>query len=64
MSRRLRRFLREQDGQDIIEYSLLMVFIVIACMWFVGSGRTAVNTIWTNSANTVSTASSTASSAH
>jgi Flp pilus assembly pilin Flp len=37
---------REEDGQDLIEYSLLITFIAIACAALVGSGRPAVNTIW------------------
>jgi len=38
----------EQDGQDIIEYSLLICFIAIAVMWVIGSTRPAVNAVWTN----------------
>lgn len=53
MSHWIRRFWSEEDGQDIIEYSLLITFIAIACMWFVGSGRNAVNGIWTASNSTV-----------
>ena len=41
------RFLREDNGQDLIEYSLLMAFIAIACLALVGAGRPAVNAIWT-----------------
>ena len=39
-------FCREEQGQDLIEYSLIIMFIAIATMVLVGSGRTAVNTIW------------------
>jgi len=45
----LRRFCIEEDGQDIIEYSLLICFVAIACMWFVGEGRDPVKGIWTTS---------------
>ena len=54
MHEQLRRFWRDESGQDMIEYSLLITFIAIACMWFVGSGRNAVTGIWTT-ANGVTT---------
>lgn len=48
--------LREEDGQDIVEYSLLIVFVAIATMWIMGSGRPAVNQIWQNANKTISNA--------
>lgn len=56
----LRRFWTEEQGQDLIEYSLLITFIAIACMWFVGAGRDPVNTIWTSANNTVTSAATAA----
>jgi Flp pilus assembly pilin Flp len=59
MAQYLYNFWRDDEGQDLIEYTLLICFIAIACLAFVGSGRTAVNSIWTtsssqlNSANTI-----------
>jgi Flp pilus assembly pilin Flp len=47
----IRQFQADESGQDIIEYSLLICFIAIACMFMVGAGGPAVNAIWT-SANT------------
>jgi Flp pilus assembly pilin Flp len=46
MAQRVYGFLRDDGGQDLIEYSLLIMFIAIACMALVGSGRPAVNTVW------------------
>jgi len=60
MAAYLQNFWREEDGQDLIEYSLLITFIAIACAAVLGAGRPAVNGIWmgTNNqlaqANTVS----------
>jgi Flp pilus assembly pilin Flp len=51
MAQRLRDFWQEEDGQDLIEYSLLITFIAIACLALVGAGRPAVNGVWTR-ANT------------
>ena len=48
MAQLFMRFLREEDGQDIIEYSLLITFIAIASMWLLGAGQPAVNKIWQN----------------
>jgi Flp pilus assembly pilin Flp len=56
MPARFRRFWIEEEGQDLIEYTLLMTFIVIACMWFVGAGHDPVNGIWTTANNSVTTA--------
>ena len=49
MARRMCNFWNEQDGQDIIEYSLLITFIAIAVMFVMGSTRPAVNSIWQSS---------------
>jgi len=49
-----RRFWGEEEGQDLIEYSLLITFIAIACMWFVGAGHDSVNGIWTTANNSIS----------
>jgi len=53
------RFWTDDAGQDIIEYSLLITFIVIACMWFVGAGRDPVNGVWTTANSTISSANTT-----
>jgi Flp pilus assembly pilin Flp len=56
------RFLREDNGQDLIEYSLLMAFIAIACLALVGAGRPAVNAIWTHGNSQLANAASVATS--
>jgi Flp pilus assembly pilin Flp len=56
----MRRFWREESGQDLIEYSLLITFIAIACMWFVGAGRDPIQGVWTTSNSHISTANATA----
>jgi Flp pilus assembly pilin Flp len=56
MAQWLRRFLDDEQGQDIIEYSLLITFIAIACMWFVGAGRDPIAGMWTTANNHVSAA--------
>lgn len=51
MQQFLYSFWREEDGQDLIEYSLLITFIAIACAALLGSGRPMVNSIWQVSNN-------------
>jgi len=52
------RFVREEAGQDIIEYSLLAAFISISGYLILQSIGSSVNTIYTN----VQTATTTAAS--
>jgi Flp pilus assembly pilin Flp len=55
------QFWRDESGQDLIEYSLLITFIAIACLALIGSGRSATNAIW-GTANTSLVAANTAAS--
>jgi Flp pilus assembly pilin Flp len=56
------QFWRDEEGQDLVEYSLLITFIAIATAALVGSGRPATNAIWSvsnahiTSANTIAAA--------
>lgn len=61
MAAYLHQFWQDDSGQDLIEYSLLITFIAIACLSFIGAGRPAVNAIWTGSNNQLSQANSVAS---
>jgi Flp pilus assembly pilin Flp len=37
---------REEDGQDLVEYSLLLGFVAIASMAALGGVKTSVTGIW------------------
>ena len=51
MKQLFRSFLFEQDGQDLIEYTLLLAFVALAsAALFIGAGG-SINNIWT-AANT------------
>jgi len=55
------RFLRDEEGQDLIEYTLLMAFIALAsAAIFVGVGG-SVNGIWQTASNQLSSAAASAS---
>ena len=57
----LKNFWRDEDGQDLIEYSLLIVFIAIACAAIVGAGGSSTTPIWSRANAQLSAANSTAS---
>jgi len=51
MTNILKNFLHEEQGQDLIEYTLLLAFVALAsAALFLGAGG-SIKTIWT-SANT------------
>jgi Flp pilus assembly pilin Flp len=57
----LRRFLKEEQGQDLIEYTLLMAFIALAsAAIFVNTG-TSISGIWGSASNQLSNAAASAS---
>jgi len=40
------RFVREESGQDLIEYSLLAAIIAVGSITVMGQVKTAINTIF------------------
>ena len=57
----LENFLSEECGQDLIEYSLLIVFIAIACAAIVGQGGSATTPIWSSANSQLAVDSASAS---
>jgi Flp pilus assembly pilin Flp len=55
-------FLREEEGQDLIEYTLLMAFIALASAAIFVNAGSSVNSIWKNASNQLSNAAVTAGS--
>jgi Flp pilus assembly pilin Flp len=49
-------FLREESGQDLIEYTLLMAFIALASAAIFISAGGSVATIWTSASSNLSSA--------
>lgn len=57
----VKNFLRDEQGQDLIEYALLMAFVAIsAAALFVGSGS-SIKGIWTSVNTQLTTANTSAS---
>jgi Flp pilus assembly pilin Flp len=54
----VKRFWREEEGQDLIEYSLLLGFIALFSATIYSTVSTDVSTIWTNAKTTLATAAS------
>ena len=55
------RLLTEEDGQDLVEYSLLLAFIALAAVALLSSVSHNVTTLWQDCSNAFSTALTTAS---
>jgi Flp pilus assembly pilin Flp len=48
MKQTLKKFWHEEDGQDMVEYSLLLGFIALAGVALMTSAGTSISTIWTS----------------
>ncbi len=58
---RIREFLRDESGQDLIEYTLLMAFIAVASVTLFASAGGSAKTVW-KSANSYLANAATAAS--
>lgn len=46
MKHLIRQFIREEEGQDLVEYTLLLAFVCLAsAALFIGAGKSMAN-IW------------------
>ena len=52
----VKSFVRNEEGQDLLEYALLVALIALVAIAAVGMAGSAVNTIFTNIANALSNA--------
>jgi Flp pilus assembly pilin Flp len=58
----MRNFWNDEQGQDLIEYTLLMAFVALAsAALFIGAGG-SINSIWTTANGKLANAASSASS--
>ena len=48
-----RHFLRDEEGQDLVEYALLLVFIALAAIAVLPTLGSAVNNVFSQSASTL-----------
>jgi Flp pilus assembly pilin Flp len=54
MNSQFATFWHDEDGQDLVEYSLLMAFIALAAIALLGSAGNSISTIWSGIASTLS----------
>lgn len=54
-------FLKNEEGQDLIEYTLLMAFIALASAAIFVNAGTSVNAIWKSASTQLSNAAASAS---
>jgi pilus assembly protein Flp/PilA len=52
----IRQFVRNEEGQDLLEYALLVALIALVAVGAVTAAGKSVNTIFTNIANALTTA--------
>ena len=57
----LKNFLREESGQDLIEYTLLLAFVALASASLFLSAGNSVATIWQTGSNQLANAATQAS---
>jgi Flp pilus assembly pilin Flp len=56
----LHNFWLEDNGQDLIEYAVILFFIAIACLAFVYNGSASVHGLWTMEKSNLVSANTTA----
>jgi len=52
---------KETDGQDMVEYALLLAFLAIAAVSFLTGIKSSMTSIWTKASSTLSSAATSAS---
>jgi Flp pilus assembly pilin Flp len=57
----LMRFVKDEQGQDLIEYTLLMAFVALASAAIFTSAGTSIKGIWGSASTSLATASTSAS---
>ncbi len=63
MSTYVKHFLQDEQGQDLVEYTLLLAFIALAGITVISSIRTSLTSIWGKVNTSMSTADAAATAA-
>jgi pilus assembly protein Flp/PilA len=53
----IKKFLKDEGGQDLVEYALLLVFLALAAIAVLPTLGQAVNNVFSQSASSLTTAS-------
>jgi Flp pilus assembly pilin Flp len=62
MKNMMTRFMKDEQGQDLIEYTLLMAFIALASAAIFVNAGSSVTSIWKSASNQLSNAAATTAS--
>lgn len=57
----LQNFLKDEQGQDLIEYTLLLAFVALAAAALFTNVGSSISTIWTSASTTTASAATAAS---
>lgn len=57
----VRTFLRDEQGQDMVEYSLLLAFIALAAVGLLSGIKTQISGLWSTISSTLSSTNTAAS---
>jgi len=57
MTELMKRFMKQDEGQDLVEYALLLVFLALAAIAVLPTLGKAVNNVFSSSASTLVTGS-------
>ena len=49
---------KEEEGQDMVEYALLLAFVALAAVTLLTTVKGSISSIWSNVNNTLSSAAS------
>jgi Flp pilus assembly pilin Flp len=53
-----RAFWKEEDGQDMVEYALLLAFVALAAVGVLSTVKTSISSIWSSVDSNLSTGAS------
>jgi len=54
----LKNFMRDEQGQDLIEYTLLLAFVALAAAALFMTASTSITSIWSNASSRLANAAS------
>jgi len=56
-----RKFIHDEQGQDLVEYTLLLAFVALASAALFINAGTSIKTVWSQGSTTLASAASAAS---
>ena len=56
----IKAFCKDEGGQDLVEYSLLLAFLALATIGLLTNARTSLNGLWGTVSTSLNTANTTA----